>query len=285
MKLQTYKTLWGHEGDFALACEQAALAGFEGIEGPMPDAVAERQQWRALLDQYGLDFIAEICTAGSYVPDRSASLGDHLESLALQLRGCTELSPRFVTCLGGCDAWEESVSVQFFSEAMALATDYGVAISFETHRGRSLFNPWVTRRVCEQLPALRLTCDFSHWCVVCERLLEGEEDTLEAILPRAYHVHARVGYDQGPQVPDPTAARYADAVNRHWQWWQAIWKQQLSRGVSVSTMTPEFGPDGYQAIDVTSDQPAGDLVAMNRWMADQARSRFAAFTAQSQEAR
>lgn len=283
MQLRLYKTLWGHEGSFETACMQAKRAGFEGIEGPVPVDAGERHAARKLLDDYGLDFIAEICTAGSYVPERHASLSDHLQSLEQQMQVAGELMPRFITCLGGCDAWPEQQSGEFFERGISMASHYGHDISFETHRGRSLFNPWVTRRLCEQIPELRLTCDFSHWCVVCERLLVGEEEVLDVVLPRAFHIHARVGYDQGPQVPDPSAPRYMQAVERHFDWWQRIWDRQRQCGAAAVTMTPEFGPDGYQAIDVGSDQPVGDLWEINQWMAGSARKRFARFSASQQE--
>lgn len=280
MQLLTYKTLWGHQGSFELACEQAKLAGFAGIEGPAPVTTAEQKLWRELLQRYQLDYIAEICTAGSYIPERNASMGDHLRSLEVKMQASQALSPRFITCLGGCDAWEETVSLEFFRRAMDMAKKNSVTISFETHRGRSLFNPWVTQRVCHQLSDIKLTCDFSHWCVVCERLLEGEENILEAIIPHGFHIHARVGYEQGPQVPDPTAVRYQAALVRHQQWWWQIWRHQRECNESSMTMTPEFGPDGYQAVDVATDQPVGDLWQINCWMAEQQRTQFSLFEQQ-----
>lgn len=114
MQLRIFKTLWGHEEDFETACRQAKQAGFDGIEGPIPTESNERRNWRRLLDDYQLDYIAEICTAGSYVPQRNATLSQHLTSLEQQLKNCNEIAPLFVTCLGGCDAWEEECSLEFF---------------------------------------------------------------------------------------------------------------------------------------------------------------------------
>lgn len=274
MRLLIFKTLWGHRGSFETACRQARREGFAGIEGPAPLDVGERSRWAALLRRYQLAFIAEICTAGGYVPDRGASLEEHLASLEQKMAASLALSPRFITCLGGCDAWEEERSVEFFQRATVMAAARGAIISFETHRGRSLFNPWVTRRVCRQFPEIKLTCDFSHWCVVCERLLDGEAETLAAILPHAFHIHARVGYDQGPQVPDPSAPRYGNALARHLDWWRQIWRRKALCGESDITMTPEFGPDGYQAIDVNTDRPVGNLWQINCWMAKTLKYHF-----------
>ena len=46
MQLECYKTLWGHNGGFALACQQAQAAGFTGVEGPAPESRSEQARWR-----------------------------------------------------------------------------------------------------------------------------------------------------------------------------------------------------------------------------------------------
>ena len=147
-------------------------------------------------------------------------------------------------------------------------------MSFETHRSRSFFNPWTTRDILEELPELKLTCDFSHWCVVCERLIDTEPEILKLCAARAHHVHARVGYDQGPQVPHPAAPLYGEALAAHERWWAQIWESQLRRGCKATTMTPEFGPDGYLQSHPFTAVPVADLEEINTWMAQRQRRRF-----------
>jgi len=179
-----------------------------------------------------------------------------------------------VTCLGGCDAWEEARSLEFLSAAMQLANQYSATISFETHRGRSFFNPWVTARLCALLPELELTADVSHWCVVCERLLDVEADLLAPLCERVRHIHGRVGFEQGPQVPDPRLARYRAALDSHRRWWRRIWDCQRRHGFTRTTLTPEFGPDGYQQVDAVTGTPVGSLWEINRWMARDQHRQF-----------
>jgi len=162
MEIKIFKTLWGFTGNYQHAIEQTIEAGMQGIEGPAPDNQKECIALRQLLNDHNLDYIADITTAGSYVPDRQATLQQHIDSFRARLANSLELNPLFITCLGGCDAWPEPQSVEFFSRAMELASEAGVTVSFETHRGRSLFNPWVTQRIVEQIPDILLTCDFSH---------------------------------------------------------------------------------------------------------------------------
>jgi sugar phosphate isomerase/epimerase len=277
LKLQIYKTLWGHTGTLELALSQANQAGFDGIEGPAPETVNDAQQMKNLLSDSGLGYIAEITTAGTYVPDRRASLQQHVDSFALKLEHSMRLDPLFITCLGGCDAWEEEKNIVFFNTAMELAESAGVTVSFETHRSRAFFNPWVTDRIVKQLPQIKLTCDYSHWCVVCERLMDSELDVLERLSSHALHIHARVGYEQGPQVPHPAAPEYRYALRSHQSWWEMIWQQQVKYERSLTTMTPEFGPDGYLQEHPYSRIPVGDLWEINRWMANEERRHFDLF--------
>ncbi len=276
MKLLLFKTLWGHAGSLEEAIVSARAHNFDGIEGQAPKTAAARRDFRTQLADAGLDYIAEICTAGSYVPDRQATPNEHLESFRRQAEAALDCAPRFLTVLAGCDAWPFAQSVNFFGAALAAAEDLGVTASFETHRSRSMFNPWITRDLLLALPALRLTCDFSHWCCVAERLvMDTEPDVLALCAERAHHIHARVGYDQGPQVPHPAAPEYHAALEAHENWWHRIWQSQHARCFTTTTMTPEFGPDGYLHTMPFTNAPVGDLVEINAWMATRERQRFA----------
>jgi hypothetical protein len=281
MELRLFKTLWGHQGTVDAAISDCEKHGFQGIEGQAPSALFERSPFRAKLFDAGLDYIAEICTMESYVPNRQASPAQHLESLRRQAANAVECDPLFLTVIAGCDAWGVGLSVDFFGEAMALGEELGAQMSFETHRSRSLFNPWTARDILQQLPAMQLTCDFSHWCVVCERLIGTEPEILALCAERARHVHARVGYDQGPQVPHPAAPEYREPLAAHESWWRQIWTRQLARGMRVSTMTPEFGPDGYLHCLPFGGAPVANLDEINVWMAQRQKQQFAEFRAET----
>jgi len=277
MKLQTFKTLWGHEGSLHSAISEALAAGFDGIEGPAPENAAAAEQMDARMNETGLAYIAEITTAGSYVPERGASLRDHIDSFENKLEHSMTLQPLFITCLGGCDAWPEEDNLAFFSAAMRLAKAAGIRVSFETHRSRALFNPWITQRMVRQLPEMLITVDFSHWCVVCERLMDTELDVIHAIADNVQHIHARIGYEQGPQVPDPRAPEYDYALRAHQRWWEIIWQSQLNRHFETTTLTPEFGPDGYLQQAPFSQQPVADLWEINRWLAREESRHYSRF--------
>lgn len=275
MELQLFKTLWGHAGGIDEAISACREFEWDGIEGQAPSGAAERREWRTKLAEHGLSYIAEICTTGSYVPNRRATETEHVDSFLRQAEAAMECEPLFLTVIAGCDAWGVQQSVEFFGRAMMISDDLGITASFETHRSRSLFNPWTTRDILRQLPALKLTCDFSHWCVVCERLIDTEPDIIALCAERAHHIHARVGYDQGAQVAHPAAPEYLEPLEAHERWWAQIWRCQFLREMPACTMTPEFGPDGYLHCLPFTGAPVADVTQINHWMGRRLSRRFA----------
>lgn len=274
MDIRFYKTFWGFNGDHAAFARAAREDGYDGLELPAPADPAARAGLRTVLDDHGFDMVAEICTGGSYVPDRRATVQDHLDDFARKLDDAVAMSPRQLNCMAGLDAWPIAQSIEFFGRLIEMVKPTGLMISFETHRSRILFNPWVARDLVLALPDLYFTCDFSHWCVVCERLIDTEEEALQVIIPRARHIHGRIGYDQGPQVPHPAAPEYAQALAAHQRWWARCWDAMADAGLEVATMTPEFGPDGYLHHLPFTDVPIADLRQINHWVMTTERRHF-----------
>lgn len=274
VQLKLFKTLWGFNGPYSDAVRVAIEQGYDGVEGPVPETREETEQFSELLKQNDLHYIAEVATTGTYVPDRKLTVDDHLVYLKNKIDCLKILQPEFITCLGGCDAWSESNSILFLREAMVIAADIDLDISFETHRGRIFFNPWVTERIVKKIPDIKLTCDFSHWCVVCEGLQETEFDLIKTLLPSAWHIHGRVGYDHGPQVPDPRRQLYKNDLEKHYEWWQWIWSEHQQQNKNITTVTPEFGEDGYEYRDLEKGSSLINVDDINIWVASYLRSRF-----------
>jgi hypothetical protein len=271
VNLLVFRSLWTNGMDLGAALDDCRSGAFDGVEGPVPAAAPARASFVAALRDSRAPFIAEIATGGGYVPTETSPAA-HLEDFKRQAGASIEASPLFLTVLAGCDAWPLAQSVDFLGRVLGAASDLGVVASIETHRSRPTFSPWATRDLMAQLPGLRLTCDFSHWCCVTERLvLDGEPAILAACAARAHHVHARVGYEQGPQVPEPAAPEYRAALEAHERWWDVLWAAQAGR--DAVTLTPEFGPDGYLQTEPFTGRPAANLDAVNHWMASRQRER------------
>ena len=148
-----------------------------------------------------------------------------------------------------------------------MAKDAGLDACFETHRGRALYDPWRTRDLLEELPDLRLTSDLSHWFVVVDRMPHDIADLFEEASRRTGHLHARIGHEKGPQVPDLRDPLWAEHVALHRHWWQISVDAAASRG-EVLTACSEFGPPPYMNAEPYSQKPAADIRAINDWMRD-----------------
>jgi hypothetical protein len=215
-----------------------------------------------------------------YVPTPGRSVTEHLASLEAGVvrsleGGAHGAAPLFVNTMAGSDSWGAADAVAFHRGVVRLQERHGVIISVETHRGRSTYSPWLTRDILRAVPELRITCDFSHWCVVTERLvLDEEAELLQLAAQHAHHIQPRVGYNQGPQVPDPRAPEHADALAAHERWWDVVWDSMAARGVTRFTMTPEFGPDGYLQCAPFTRMPVADLWELNSWVGTRQRVRF-----------
>jgi hypothetical protein len=265
MKLALFRTLWGHDGNLPSAIQLAVDAGFTGIEGPVPpDAATFFRQ----LD--GTPWIAEVTTCtppGEYLPVPHLGVDSHLASLEEGIERSLPGGPLFITTMAGSDAWGLDDCLRFHEGVLRLQERHGIVVSVETHRGRPTYNPWRTAEILAALPELRLTCDFSHWCVVTERLiLDQEPALLEKIAAHAYHLHGRVGYAQGPQVADPRAPEYAIELTAHERWWDVLLAAMRERGTETATFTPESGPDGYLQCQPFTREPVADLWEINRWI-------------------
>ena len=266
MNLVAIRNLWGMTAPWQTAFPAIKEAGYAGIEYLVPQE-QERNRLHALLDSHELAFIPLIFTRGNTVRE-------HVRSFTEQIHRALPLSPLRANCHAGSDYWSREQSKQFFREVLAIVADLPFEVSFETHRTRILFNPWITRDLCSEFPEMQLTCDFSHWVVVCERLLDTEEEIIAQCATRCIHLHTRVGYEEGPQVPDPRAPEYARHLEAHESWWQMIWEAQAARGLADLTFAPEIGPPPYQQTLPYTGAPVADFATVFDWMARRQLERF-----------
>lgn len=283
MQLCLLRSVWsGPQDDFPALIAQTLAGGFTGIEGPPPMAANMLRELRDRLQDSGLIWIAEAATGCDpnrsedwWIPHPDRTVAEHLGDLESTIERAIALGAKFVSTMCGYDAWSWEQNLEFFEGAIALERDAGIRVGFETHRSRSLYNPWVTRDLLRAFPDMKLTCDFSHWCVVCERLIDTESDILALCSERALHVHGRVGYAQHAQVSDPRAPEYAAALVAHEGWWDRIWDAQARRGFQETTLTPEFLWDGYLQTLPYTKVPVADLWEITCWMGERQRQRFA----------
>lgn len=273
--LLVFQTLWGWTGSFKEASRCAAETGFDGLECNLDHrclqniSAAEIVPLLRACDQH---LILELVTGGDYAPDLSWTPQQHLEQLGELVARALEFEPLKMSLITGSDSWVDSVQHWFLASVLDLIDPLSVPVSLETHRSRSLFNPWCLPSWLQRHPRLRVTADLSHWCAVSERLMTPDLAPIRAIAAHVDHIHARVGHPQGPSVSHPFAPEWADALEAHRSCWQMFLDSANPVRCQPFTITPEFGPDGYMPLQPFSAEPLADVQALNAGMASWLRS-------------
>jgi sugar phosphate isomerase/epimerase len=241
MAVEFYKALWGMEGDLADVLAAVRDAGYDGIEAPIGQ----------------LQPVREI---GDDIPVIAMSFPLDLQTFQTDLEATAKLGARKLTVHAGKDWWSFAEGAAFFAAALKAAEGAPFEVNYETHRGRLLFEPVSTVAYLTEFPTLTLCADFSHWTCVCESLLHDQEDRLALAISRVGHLHARIGHEEGPQVPDPRVPAWAGHTNRFFEIWDRVHQRFLAEGRTL-TVDPEFGPPHYLWTNPATGAPLADLFA------------------------
>jgi sugar phosphate isomerase/epimerase len=102
------------------------------------------------------------------------------------------IGARGITLLPGV-VWEElgpersfDLSVEALRELLSVAQDDGLRLSVEAHLESVAESPELARRLCEEVPGLKLTLDYSHF------VAGGHPaEAVHQLIPHAGHFHAR----------------------------------------------------------------------------------------------
>jgi len=210
----------------------------------------------SLLHDYNMLLVGQILTEGK-------TYKDHIDSLKEQFEFAYKLSPQFINTHAGRDIFSFEENVIIFNTLIKLSNESGLPIYVETHRGRPTYSAIETIKYLQQLPALELTADFSHWTVVHESDLSDQSDTISMAIERSRYIHARPGYQEGPQISDPRAPEWKYMIDLFLTWWQGIIDSQTSRQKELLIITPEFGPPGYMHTMPFTNKPISDVWEMN----------------------
>lgn len=253
--------------------------GYQGLEFS-PRLVLDARELRLLLKEEGIVWVPQVF---SNLMEGGGSVTQHLKSLREQIVECLDGMPQFFNAHTGSDAWSLNEAEDFYGVAGKLEAELGVVLSHATHRSRYFGNPWNTCYLLGRVPDIKLTCDFSHWVCVAERLLANADPIFFRVAQNCHHLHARVGYEQGPQVPDPRDPQRNTHLKVHERWWKMVWSARQAQGIDELTLTPEFGPPPYQHTLRFTQQPVGDLEAICDWMATRQVERFAAWSCNGEQ--
>jgi sugar phosphate isomerase/epimerase len=269
MELKFFSPRWGYQNeDFAQYCGRLAAAGFDGMELNLAEDPAEAERQIELLAGNGLEYIAQ------HSETQMADFEEHRAHYRASLERIVSFNPQLVNAHTGRDWFTFEQNLQLIDIAAEISEGSGVPIVHETHRGRFSFSASQTFRYLKERPALRFAADFSHWCVVSESFLQDQTVFVEAAIERADQIHARIGFDQGPQVNDPRAPEWEDAVNLYVGWWTQMIARHQRKGAETFPITAEFGPPPYTPVLPRTQEPVSSQWELNLHMMNLIKARI-----------
>jgi sugar phosphate isomerase/epimerase len=268
-ELKILATNWGFPGSLDAYCAEVKKEGFDGIEIWWPMDKNVQGELFATLKKYQLE-VGFLC-AGS-----DSNYQKHFDQFVKMIDEAayqTVQRPLYINCHSGRDYFGFDQNKTFIDHTTELTKKTNLIICHETHRSRILYSAPVARQYIEKIPELRMTLDISHWCNVHESLLHDQEETVNLALSRVDHIHARIGHPEGPQVNDPKAPEWDDAVKSHLAWWDQVMEQKKKNGQAMTILT-EFGPPYYMPALPYTQQPVADQWAINVFMMKLLRKRY-----------
>lgn len=266
-RLMVMATNWGFSGGWNLFADKIKEEGYDGAELWYPEDAAQRSEILEAFQNRGL-------AVGFLIGAHEQDYHTHLTHFKRSLHGAAALKPVYINCHSGRDFFSYEQNTAFIKLTSETSRATGVPIYHETHRSRILFASSIARKYLEQLPELRLTLDISHWCNVSESLLADQQETINLAIARTGHIHARVGHSEGPQVNDPRAPEWNQAVEAHFGWWDRVVEKKKREG-EVLTVLTEFGPEGYMPTLPYTRKPVADQWEINTYMLHTLRKRYA----------
>jgi sugar phosphate isomerase/epimerase len=270
MKLQFFCPRWGCEAvEWDAFLLKVKAAGYNGIEYGIPNetAPAELDEVWALLAKHNLQAIPQ--HYGTY----DADFNKHYDRYSAWLQLVKPYPAVKIDSQTGKDFFTFEQNKQLVELASKHTQDCGIEVYHETHRNKFLFAAHIAKNYLENIPELKITLDASHWVNVAESFLEDQPAAMDIALQRAGHIHARVGYPEGPQVPDPRVPEWQEALNHHLTWWDKIVERKKAVGEPV-TITPEFGPYPYMVHLPKTNAPISSQWDVNCYMKDILMERY-----------
>ncbi|TAG29835.1 MAG: sugar phosphate isomerase/epimerase [Sphingobacteriia bacterium] len=254
---------WGSEHlpleDFFIRVKEA---GYDGIDTWMPENLKERKRFISLLDQYKLKMVSHQHQA------KGTNIEAYCKSLEYYLSLSMDCNPILINSHSGRDYFSLHDQLKVIDTVDAFSVKHDIKIAHETHRGRIGFSPYNAMELFKYRPTMKITADFSHWTCVTESWLEHSPEIIAEAIKRTIHIHARVGYTQGPQIPDPRLPEWEDSIDFFLGIWKRIVQYQEAGGAPFFTLTTEFGPPPYMWTSLEDNSPVSSQWDINCYMKD-----------------
>jgi hypothetical protein len=272
MIIKILSPLWGHEHlDIIVFLDKIREAGYDGIDTWVPDDLSIKSQLYDYLDKHGMYIVTHQHQAGGEIFD------DFKASFKKNLALCAEPNPILINSHTGRDYFSYEQNLELIDIASDFTERTGIVVAHETHRGRFGYSPQMIEPFLAARKELNITSDFSHWVCVTESMLENFAPIVDEAILRSRHIHTRVGFEEGPQVPHPAAPEWKYATDQFLTWWDRIIAANNERGCKLMPMTTEFGPQPYMPSIPFTHRPVANQFEVNCYMKDLLQQRYASF--------
>ncbi|TLP79168.1 sugar phosphate isomerase/epimerase [Maribacter sp. ACAM166] len=256
---------WGSEhlsatAFIALARDQ----GFQGIEINITNDKDYEKQFLEVLNTTRKSDPNFICVLQQVLEVKSETVNDYITTVLKRLERMLPFEPDFINSHTGKDYYSFDDNCRVIDAIETFSETNNIPVYHEIHRGRFTFHSGTTLSYLELYPQLKLVGDLSHWCVVSESMLQDQQHILKKIIPHIQHIHARVGFEQAPQVNHPFAPEWENYLKHYLDWWQRIINEH--KVVDAFTITTEFGPYPYMPQAPFTKEPLANQHEINMAM-------------------
>ncbi len=271
MHIEYYCPRWGYEHlTLKELFRRTKASGYDGVEYSIAKDTTEQELHEAWdeAERQGLKIIPQ------HYDTYGADYSQHYDDYAAWFEKIKGLEATKVNTQTGKDFFTFEQNCELIAVATAFAESTGTAVVHETHRNKFSFAAHVARTYLEALPQLKITLDVSHWVNVAESYLHDQPEAMQLAIARTEHIHTRVGHPEGPQVPDPRAPEWQEALEAHLAWWDQVVERKRAAGDALLTVTSEFGAFPYMIVQPYTRQPIADQWEVNEYMMNLLKERY-----------
>jgi hypothetical protein len=269
MKVLFFCPRWGQEQvEWDVFLQKVKRAGYDGLEASLPLDEKGKAVILEGLEKYKLHFIAQ------HYETTEKDFGIHCRQFERRLRNLASAKPLFINTQTGKDYYSFEQNSELIALARNISKETGVKIVHETHRGKFSFAAHIASRYFNEIEDLRITLDISHWCNTAETFLHDQQEAVDLAISRTDHLHSRVGYSEGPQVSDPRAPEWKEALGFHLQCWDKVHALKQKENAEYLTITSEFGAPPYMPLLPYTKQPVVSQWDVNVFMMDLLKERY-----------
>ena len=268
MEIKYICTYWGCEHLSAKEFLSNVMQnGYDGVEINFPDDELFIVEFNAELERIRNTINPNfIFIAQQVLPNKKETVNEYIDRITQRLEFLIQLKPNYINSHTGKDFFDFSDNCKIIEVCNQLTRVSGIPIWHEIHRGRFSFHLKTLVSYLDIFPKINLIADFSHFCVVSESDLHDQYDLLSKIYPNIKHIHARIGFEQSPQVNNPFAPEWKTYLEQYLSWWKEIIAIQKNKKREICTITPEFGPFPYMPQEPFTKKPLSNQWEINLQM-------------------